>query len=97
MLVYYLKSIKKRDRTAILYLKNVIRNDKLKFEHYIKMIEELDYDLYSEVFSDNQGLLLLYKIYRSRIDLMDLHFRYLPNNEGFNEAKEDFIKNLISL
>lgn len=97
MLVYYLKSIKKKDKIAIYYLKNIIRSDKLNFKHYIKMIEELDYDIYSEVFQDNQGLLLLYKTYKSKIDMIELPFKYSPDNEGFIEAKEDFVQNLINL
>jgi hypothetical protein len=59
------------------------------------MIEELDYAVYSDIVDNDEILLLLYRVYRSKIDYMELHFKYSPDNEGFIQAKEDFVKNLL--
>ncbi len=38
----------------------------------------------------------IFEIYKSKIDLIDLHFNYQPNGDGCKEAKNDFIKKLIN-
>lgn len=36
----------------------------------------------------------IYELYKSKVDLIDLHFNYEPNGEGCRKAKEDFLEKL---
>lgn len=36
----------------------------------------------------------IYELYKSKVDLIDLHFNYEPNGEGCRQAKEDFLEKL---
>lgn len=37
---------------------------------------------------------ILKKLITEQLDLMDMHFKYAPTSEGYEKAKQDFIKNL---
>lgn len=83
----YLKGINK--------LKEIIKQNILEKYHYIKIIEELDHKTYLKVVGDNKIAILLYEIYKQKIDLIELPFKYGLDGDGFIEAKNDFIAQLI--
>ena len=33
---------------------------------------------------------LIQKLYKTRVDVIDLHFKYAVSGEGYNQAKNDF-------
>ena len=58
----------------------------------IKILIDLDMNKFKV---EHVGLSLIQKIYRKKIDMIELHFDYAPNGKGMNEAKEDFLQHLI--
>lgn len=91
---FYIIALKMGNYNHINNIRSLIRNDRLEICCYIEMIEQLDYELYKKVVGNNTGLILLYKTYRSKIDMIELPFKYSPDNEGFIQAKGDFVLNL---
>jgi predicted DNA-binding WGR domain protein len=91
---YYIIALNMGDYNPIDKIISLIKKDSLDIDCYIEMVEQLDYELYKRVVDHHVGLTLLYKIHRSKIDLLELPFKYSPDNEGFVQAKEDFILNL---
>lgn len=67
----------------------------------MEYVLELTDELYNELImfiekieiQENTPLLIkmISKLYKSKIDLMDLHFNYTIHGKGYNEAKNDFI------
>jgi TPR repeat protein len=93
---YYLMIFRKDpDQIVIDKFTPLLNKNELDFDHYIQLINNLDYNLYSKVVGNNKGLLLLYRTYREKIDLLNLPLKYAPYNEGFKEALEDFHANIV--
>lgn len=58
----------------------------------IAIIEYIDL----KYFFDKDKLLLAYKqLLMEKINLLDLHFNYSPDGQGYKQAKEDFIERII--
>ncbi len=96
MMKYYLMAINNGYQLTIEKLKIIIKINQLDTK-YIQIMEELDYDTYFKIFEKNDMALLAYKLYKSKIDLIELPFKYSPDNDGFIEAKNDYIKQIQNI
>lgn len=94
MLEYLLPAIAKKYKKAIKNLSLCISQKRLSARHYVRIADYLDYETYAILVENDVLLLLFYRTYRSKIELLELPFKYSPDNEGFMEAKEDFVQNL---
>lgn len=43
---------------------------------------------------ENHTLIILNKALRAQIDLLELHFKYMPDGDGFTTAKKDFLETI---
>lgn len=56
---------------------------------------QIEYLLKLDVNSLPNTLKLIQTLYKSKIELLELHFKYQPGEKGFLEAKKDFIRKSI--
>ena len=86
--VYYTKKkYKKLEKT----IGKIIINEQPLTETIVEYILEC-----GDKFSDNchPTIRFIYNLLKTKIDLMELHFKYSEQGKGFQEAKTDFIKQL---
>ena len=63
-----------------------------------EILSKIDLNKINDIDEDKLNILKIIKrLYRSKIDLLELHFKYQPNASGYTEAKEDFMKSIDSL
>lgn len=80
------------DTISNLYYLITDENNRLELHHYIQIIENTNHNTYLKIIKKNKPLLLLYNIYKQKIDLLELPFKYAPGSDGFIDAKNDFVK-----
>lgn len=59
------------------------------------MIEKLSYKIYSQIFDGSETLLLLYRTYKAKIELLIKSFEKNPNSEDYIAAKKEFKNSII--
>lgn len=61
-------------------------------EYIINILVTMDF---SE-FNPSALFNLLIKVLKEKIEIIDLHFKYMPGGEGYSEAKKDFLNHVIN-
>lgn len=83
---YQCKDFKKIESNLMEFLNSSIEPDREKdFQEIYKMIEQID-----ETKIKTVGMKMIKQLLHKQLDLLDLHFKYAPNADGYQEAKEHF-------
>lgn len=45
----------------------------------------------NEIYKTTKTIQLIYNLAKQKIDLLEIHFKYLPDNDGFIQAKNDYL------
>lgn len=69
---------------------------KLKESDLIKLMDITDYETYSSIVGERNELLLLYKLYKIKIDYIEAALKFSPDWEGLKLAREDFAQQVIN-
>ena len=70
---------------------------KLKESDLIKLMEITDYKTYLSIVGERTELVLLYKLYKTKIDYVETALKFSPDWEGLKLAKEDFAEQVINI
>lgn len=82
--------LEKYDRKKLIeFLNKPIQKRSVKLLETILGLNE------KELKQTNESIILIREILDQKIDLLDIHFRFSVNGQGFNEAKADFLAKII--
>lgn len=94
---YAIQCAKNRITESYYYINSLISIGKFREEDCIELIDATDYQTYAKIVDNNSPMLLLYKLYKTKIDYIETALKYSPDWEGLKLAKEDFAERVINM